>query len=154
VIINYIFGDGRISLGRAPSAEYDLLIIDVFNSDSIPPHLITVEAIREYKRVLNPNGIILIHVSNRVFDLKPVIYSAGEKCGFYVFENTGSETVTDQNADICTWMVLCLDLGPLQKILEMDGWISDKEVKRINPWTDQYVNFLGSIKNPFLSPKE
>jgi len=154
VIINYIFGDGRISLGRAPSAEYDLLIIDVFNSDAIPPHLITVEAIREYKRVLNPNGIILIHISNRIFDLKPVIYSAGEKCGFYVFENTGSETVTGQDADICTWMVLCRNLGPMQKLLEIDGWISDGKVKRINPWTDQYVNFLGSIKNPFVSPQE
>ncbi len=156
VILKYVFGDGRISLGKVPPAAYDLLIIDVFNNDSIPPHLLTAEAIREYKRVLKPKGVLLMHISNRIFDLRPIIYSAGEKEGLFVFENTSDEDIENQDADICTWMVLCLDPGAIKDALQKYGWKSTpgEYTKRIKPWTDQYVNLLGVLKNPFLPQEE
>ena len=156
VILDYVLGDGRISLGKTKASAYDLLILDVFNSDSIPPHLLTVEAIREYKRVLKPNGILLMHISNRIFDLRPIIYSAGEKEGLFVFENTNGENIASQDADVCTWMVLCLNPQAIKDVLQKDGWKSAQEAhpKIIKPWTDQYVNLLGVLKRPFLPQEE
>src|SRR5262249_9999301 len=34
-------GDGRLSIERAPDGKFDLLMLDAFNSDSIPAHLVS-----------------------------------------------------------------------------------------------------------------
>ena len=49
---NLIFGDARLSLRKAEKDQYDVLVIDVFSSGSIPVHLVTQEAIAEYFTVL------------------------------------------------------------------------------------------------------
>ena len=44
--------------------------------DSIPVHLLTVEAIADEVRTLAPDGLIVFHVSNRYYDLTPPIAAA------------------------------------------------------------------------------
>lgn len=53
-------GDGRIFVKRAKmkSLRYDLIILDAFNGDYIPEHLMTVEFHKELKQLLTPQGII------------------------------------------------------------------------------------------------
>ncbi len=41
-------GDGRLGLAEAPEGTYDLLVIDAFNSDAVPVHLLTREAVELY----------------------------------------------------------------------------------------------------------
>src|SRR5262249_19049082 len=43
--------------------------IDAFSSDAIPVHLITKEAIEGYLDKLAPEGVILVHTSNRHLEL-------------------------------------------------------------------------------------
>jgi tryptophan-rich sensory protein len=52
---------------------YKAIVVDAFSSDAIPVHLITKEAIQLYLDKLAPDGVILVHTSNRHLDLpRPV----------------------------------------------------------------------------------
>jgi hypothetical protein len=66
-------GDARLSLEREPSQNFDLFVIDAFNSDAIPVHLLTKEAFTIYERHLKTNGIIAVHISNKRLNLEPVL---------------------------------------------------------------------------------
>jgi hypothetical protein len=76
-----VLGDARLSLEREAPQNFDVLAVDAFSGDSIPVHLITVEAFTEYLRHLKPEGVIAFHVSNRFLDLKPVLLAIAEKHG-------------------------------------------------------------------------
>ena len=59
----------------------DLVILDAFSSDSIPSHLLTKEAFDTYWRSLSPDGLVLVHISNRHVDLLPVLIGAAKSSG-------------------------------------------------------------------------
>ncbi|WP_448577946.1 spermidine synthase [Thermaurantiacus sp.] len=71
--IRIVLGDARLTLARAPKGSFDMLAVDAFSSDSIPLHLLTVEALRTYMAALQAEGVLLIHISNRFLDLEPVV---------------------------------------------------------------------------------
>jgi len=66
--------DGRMfikkQLRRDPVPKYDIVILDAFNSDYIPFHLMTKEFLEEVKGVLAEDGVVIANVfySNRLFD--------------------------------------------------------------------------------------
>ena len=70
-----LFGDARLSLEREPPQQFDVLVLDAFNSDAIPTHLLTREAFEIYFRHLKPDGVIAVHISNRHLNLIPVMVS-------------------------------------------------------------------------------
>jgi hypothetical protein len=71
----FVVGDARLTLAREPAASFDYLVIDAFSSDAIPIHLLTVEAMRLYAGLLAERGVLALHVSNRSFDLPPIVES-------------------------------------------------------------------------------
>jgi spermidine synthase len=66
-------GDARLSLEHEPPQNFDLLVLDAFNSDAVPVHLLTREAFAVYRRHLRPGGVIAINISNHHLNLKPVV---------------------------------------------------------------------------------
>jgi hypothetical protein len=78
-------GDARImlesELKRHEPQRLDVLLIDAFSSDAIPIHLLTRECFAIYRQHLNPDGILLVHVTNRFLDLAPVVRAQGESMG-------------------------------------------------------------------------
>jgi hypothetical protein len=58
-------GDARLQIAEAPDASFDVVVVDAFSSDAIPAHLLTREAIALYLRKTRPNGIVVLHLSNR-----------------------------------------------------------------------------------------
>jgi spermidine synthase len=76
-----VIGDARLKLDEAAPASFDILVIDAFSSDAIPMHLLTKEAFAIYKRVLRPGGLLMIHISNRHLELRPVVRTGGESVG-------------------------------------------------------------------------
>ena len=81
--VDVVLGDGRRELELAADGSYDLLILDAFNSDSVPTHLLTVEAVRLYLDKLRPGGVVVFHISSRYLDLKPVLLGAARAEGTY-----------------------------------------------------------------------
>jgi precorrin-6B methylase 2 len=80
--VKVVLGDARLSLEREPSQQFDLLVLDAFSSDAIPVHLLTKESFEVYQKHLNPNGIIVVHISNRYLDLEPVVINLAKSFGF------------------------------------------------------------------------
>ena len=74
-------GDARLSLAAEPTAPTTSLVLDAFSSDSIPIHLLTVEAITDELRTVAPDGVIAFHISNRYYDLSPAIAAALDRLG-------------------------------------------------------------------------
>ena len=58
--------------------KYALLLIDAFSSDSIPVHLLTVEAVKLYLKRLTDDGILALHISNKFVQLEPVVAAIAE----------------------------------------------------------------------------
>jgi hypothetical protein len=79
--IDLVLGDGRLSLEREAPQRYDLLAIDAFSGDSIPMHLITLEAMATYVRHLNPGGAIVFQATNRYVDIAPVVERLADAFG-------------------------------------------------------------------------
>jgi hypothetical protein len=59
------------ALGPTPHRQnyYKWLNLDAFSSDAIPVHLITEEAIALYMSKLAPDGVLMVHTSNRHLNL-------------------------------------------------------------------------------------
>lgn len=60
-------GDGRYHLNKS-ERKYDAILLDAFLGDSSPSHLMTQEAFASMKRVLKPDGVLVI---NSFGDLAP-----------------------------------------------------------------------------------
>ncbi len=65
--VSLTIGDGRHFLNRS-KRQYDAVILDAFVGDSFPSHLMTRETFVAVKRLLRPNGCVLVHSFG---DLKP-----------------------------------------------------------------------------------
>ncbi len=57
-----IVDDGRHFL-RSTNRRYDLIVFDVFQAEVPPAHMLTLEAFKDLRRLLNPGGFILINYS-------------------------------------------------------------------------------------------
>lgn len=142
-VLSFVFGDGRVSLRMEPEASFDLIILDAFNSGSIPVHLLTVEALREYFRVLKPDGLLLMHVSNKVLNLEPVVYRNAMEVGAWACEKNNSGHVHPE-AEITFWMALGREDSLLRQ-LRHQGWFVRSPESLPAPWSDRYCNVFGAM---------
>ena len=122
-------------------------MVDAFNSDSIPVHLLTVEALSEYRRCLQAEGIILFHVSNRYLNLEPVLCADARELSLEVLSKSNRERV-HPDAEASVWVALTSDRATARKLVEELNWIDRRvhpESRRVCPWTDRYSNPLSAI---------
>jgi spermidine synthase len=72
--------DGRVFIKRAIKRgdTYDLVILDAFNGDYIPEHLLTQEFLTEVRDVLTADGVLVANTfaTSRLYDHESVTYSA------------------------------------------------------------------------------
>src|SRR5207244_1254014 len=60
-----IMGDARVQLERNKTERYGMIFVDAFSSDSIPVHLLTRQGVKLYFDRLTPDGVLILHISNR-----------------------------------------------------------------------------------------
>ena len=63
--IRVIVGDGR-DVVRYSNETYDLIVVDAFDDDRVPPHLLTDEFLRELRDHLSPEGVVAYNVIGNV----------------------------------------------------------------------------------------
>jgi len=72
--------DGRVYVKRAGlrGEKFDLVILDAFNGEYIPEHLMTREFLEEVKALLPVNGMVVANTfsTSRLYDAESVTYSA------------------------------------------------------------------------------
>jgi hypothetical protein len=137
-------GDARLMLAREPPGDLDYLVIDAFSSDAIPIHLLTVEALELYMRLLAPRGVLAMHVSNQNFDLPPIVESniaaLGGLWGVYVQGQSGGGAARSQV------VLIARDPSILAAALR---WPNARPLgaTTVSPWTDDFSNVIA----PFMA---
>ena len=147
--IEIILGDGRLSMERdleqSGSQGFDLLVLDAFNSDSIPIHLLTRQAFTLYLQHLKPDGILAVHVSNRILDLEKVVYSMADEFGLPMVPvlagKDGPGTSTSR------WDLLTANQAFLDDMVVL-GYapITDEVDLHMQIWTDDYSNLIQILR--------
>jgi len=145
--LNFYFDDARLALRKTPPAFYDVLVIDAFSGDSVPVHLLTTEAIREYRAHMKEGGLILFHISNRYIDLAPVLASNARAVGAYaVF---ASNTAQGSALLASEWAALTWDRRSRDTLVAQLQWqdrTPDTQMTPARPWTDKYSNIQSVMK--------
>lgn len=144
--VRTVLGDARLTLGREPAGSYDLLLIDAFSSDAVPTHLLTVEAIEGYLNLLKPDGVVILHLSNRNLDITLPAAAAAQ-----TLQAPNLHQIYQENAaspDMAEASTEALILSPTEAGLAQFRGSPDWEViadTEVRPWTDDYVNLVGSL---------
>lgn len=107
-------GDGRLTLEREEPQDFDVLAVDAFSGDAIPTHLLTDAACDIYLRHLRPDGVLAIHVSNRHFDLRPVVRGLAEHGKLHVV-SVESDDDDDRGVSRAEWLLLSRSEGALDR---------------------------------------
>jgi hypothetical protein len=143
-------GDARLTLEHAPPGSADILVVDAFSSDSIPMHLLTRQAFDVYARNLTPDGLLLVHISNRYLDLEPVIAAAAAAGGWAaaVREYEPSQAGLRQNESPSKWIALSHDGATLGRTIRLSHqqWRGLRRRPGFAPWTDDYGSLLPLIR--------
>ncbi len=77
-----VIDDARRALEKerqAKEEKWDVLIIDVFSGDSIPPHMSTREAVRLYLDRLKDDGVLSFHLTNWHLGLSPMVKAVAKE---------------------------------------------------------------------------
>jgi len=78
--VNVSEEDGRVFVKRAikKGNRYDLIILDAFDHDYIPEHLLTQEFLGEVKQVMTPGGVLAANTwsSSRLYDHESATYES------------------------------------------------------------------------------
>ena len=147
VDFRFVPGDGRLSVRKRKSGTMDLLIVDAFNSGSIPVHLLTVEALQDYAEALGPGGMLLMHVSNKILELRPVLEGNAAAAGLAVCrKDNAGRTVPD--AEETYWMAFSRDPHVVETLVAKLGWWKGNTPagQLPKPWTDRYSNLIGAVR--------
>lgn len=139
-----IKNDGRLAIEKLPDASQHLLILDAFNSDAIPVHLMTLEAFRLYKKKLISGGVILVNVSNRHLDMMPVLNAIGHALDDMVFylAHAGNSQLGQFNSE---WALLTTNQDFAFKLMNNTGWQFVADARQIL-WTDDYSNIVPLLR--------
>ncbi len=144
-----VLGDARISLEQELAAgqpqHFDLLVLDTFNSDSIPTHLVTREAFAVYLQHLDPDGVIALHISNNYLDLRPVIWKIADEfdLGTAVIENPGDNA----RASLSIWMLATRHRAFLtQPAIANRTSPRRMDIAHFRLWTDDFSNLFQILR--------
>lgn len=131
-------GDGRAQLERAAGdKQFDLIVVDAFNGDAVPVHLLTLEAAKVYLAKLQPHGFLLFHISNRYLDLEPIVGNMARALGLNAWTIDSAEA---------TWVLISRDQLPELKFPRTR--VND----RLRLWTDDYSNVFSVVELNRLKP--
>lgn len=149
--VDYVLGDARLTLQRQPDSRYDLLLIDAFSSDAVPAHLLTVEAMRIYLRKIKPDGVVILHLSNRNLELpRPaaaVVQAAGGYALYrhYLFKDRrcySPPTYYDSEEDA---LVVARSPEVLEAFKAADRRWVPGDARGVRPWTDDYTDLFSAL---------
>ncbi len=165
--IQIIAGDARLSLERqlreGGSQKFDLFIVDAFSSDSIPVHLITLEAMELYVQHLVPDGVLVVNISNTNLDLSPLVFRLAAELGMRAARIVNMPFPRRHQAS-AEWMILSRNAGyieslpPIAEEMRANLKVKPKAITVTYPekldltdaplWTDDFSDLFSVLKIP------
>lgn len=143
--ISIVVGDGRRRIEQS-TQRYDEIVLDAFSSDSIPVHLLTVEAFEIYREKLAADGVLAVHISNRYLDLEPVVAAIADELGMAVVTGNFSadEGQEAEGATGADWLLLARDRRTLDPY-RGGIWRESRRDPSIRAWTDDRSDLLAVL---------
>lgn len=142
-----ILGDARLSLARATPHGLDLIAVDAFNSDAIPVHLLTREALELYRSRLSEDGMIAWHISNKYLDLRPVLGGLARDAGL--------AALIDADVDVrpipggrspSVWVMMTLDTAATRVLAQTGHWHALAAGSPPVRWTDDFSSLASLLR--------
>jgi spermidine synthase len=144
--IDVVLGDARLTMAREPGGVYDLIQLDAFSGDSVPTHLLTVEALTGYARLLAPGGIVLVHISNRNLALEAPVAASARAAGLVALMQAwlpprGASPMAGAPSQV---MLIARTPGALARFAQDRRWRPARD-NGVRAWTDTYTNVAGAL---------
>ena len=151
--IDWVLGDARLTLAREPADQFDLLLVDAFSSDSVPAHLLTVEAMRGYLSKIKPDGVIIMHLSNRNLELMAPVAGIAQAAGGAALRQhyappPGAVQLIDTAEDVVIVARGAAALAPYRGDPRWTPALSHG----VRVWTDDYTNLFGALVRRLRQP--
>jgi len=137
-------GDGRLSLEREQRNQFHMLSVDAFSSDSIPMHLMTVEALQGYKKQIREDGAIVYNVTNRLINLAPMVKLIAEKEGMEAV--LIANRPTEDNLYRTDFVVVTNNKKLISALQKAQDYKSIETLPKLKAWTDSYNNLFDVLR--------
>jgi hypothetical protein len=151
-------GDARLQIAEEPDSSFDVIVVDAFSSDAIPTHLLTQEALALYLRKTKPNGIVVLHLSNRnlalVSEAARVAASLGAPARWRVSDRVDMPLAPFYGGLAASVMIVAhapetFTILPLQSV-EWSAFTAPPG----RPWSDDYVNLPRALWDSLSGAEE
>lgn len=144
--VKLVVGDARLTLADQPDGQFDVLLVDAFSSDAIPTHLLTKEAMAIYRQKVKPDGLILIHISNKHMTLGSAVAGIAKANGMVFRANDSDEGYDEDNHMFGSNVVaVARNEAALGRLAKTKGWDPIEPDPDKWVWTDDYSNVIGAI---------
>lgn len=144
--VDYVLGDARLTLEKQQAGTFDVLLIDAFSSDAIPAHLMTVEALQGYLSKLKPDGVLILHLSNRNLELRtPAMAVARAAGGYALLQRHRSADNAPRFWESSEDVLIVGKSAKAMAVYEADPRWTKADAVRARPWTDDYTNLIGAL---------
>jgi SAM-dependent methyltransferase len=140
-----ILGDARLSLAVEPPQHFNVIVIDAFSGDAIPVHLLTREALALYRRHLQPDGILVFHVSNQYVDLEPVVAAIAKDAGLHAM-SVHSHGDEQNGLYFSDWILVTANQAFLSQPEVFNNAFRTPVRADARLWTDNYSSLLPLLK--------
>jgi len=144
--VKIVLGDARLKLQNAPDHHYGLIVLDAFNSDAIPIHLLTEEAIKLYMSKLATGGMIAFHISNRSLRLDTVLADLARRNNSVSLRIVDGEHNPVTGKDPSEWLVMARNSPAFDTLAQKPNWRRLEGRAESIAWTDDFSNILSVFR--------
>jgi hypothetical protein len=153
--LDVVLGDARLRLREVPDHAYRLIVLDAFSSDSLPVHLVTLEAIRLYRSKLADGGVLAFNLSNRYLDLDPLVGRQAEDAGLVARICYDTEVGADERRagkQPSIWAVMAASEGDLGPLASDSRWRPPRIRPGSRAWTDDESDLVSYLRRGPVRP--
>ena len=144
--VKIVLGDARLQLQNAPDQHYGLMVLDAFNSDAIPIHLMTQEAIALYTAKLATGGMLAFHISNRSLRLDTVLADLARRNNATSLRFVDGEYNPVTGKDPSDWLVMARSSPAFDLLAQNPRWRRLEGRSESHAWTDDFSNILSVFR--------
>lgn len=146
--VNVVPGDARLALEHeladGQSNRFDILVMDAFSGDSVPVHLLTVEAFQTYLgHMRDDQSIIAVNISNRFLDFADLMAAIAGHFGMQMVIVNSRGDPPDHTPS--RWCLFTRDPA-LSARPELRGAAEKPPAGTADIWTDQFSNLLQLLR--------
>lgn len=144
--VDTVLGDARLKMEPEPRDKYDIILVDAFSSDAVPAHLLTKQAMQMYLTKIKPDGVIIMHLSNRHLDLMGPVAATSKAAGGLALEQRYQPPFDAlPYTDAAEHVIIVGRTGEGLKNFAADPRWAPAQENGARVWTDDYTNIFGAM---------